>query len=266
MQPPDRNRAAPPSTPPEVCRPSGGVIAGVRSTRDYHPRHLPPLVFLKPSTAYSSRRLTYPVSYRHHLWDSKNTNRFIASLVFLTGLSEDSPVRDYEARNDHLPESRMITELSLLVARHSARMKRLSVACLRVTHPNFLQAVRQGGRHFNKLLTSASGSFFSLCAPCVDSSLTRFSASSQSGRRANRAARAPKKNSRRAPVPQVAPTAPTSEPQQLHIPKELHCTVRSLLVHASICSKNNLSTPSCDFASRSPSALRHSPAASTRCE
>jgi len=40
-------------TPPEFSRPSGDVIAEVRSSRDYHPRHLPPLVFLKPSTACS---------------------------------------------------------------------------------------------------------------------------------------------------------------------------------------------------------------------
>jgi len=66
--PPDRNRAlAPAPTPPELCRPSGGVIAGVRSSRDYHPRHLPPLTFLKPSTVCTSSRLACSVSHRHHL-------------------------------------------------------------------------------------------------------------------------------------------------------------------------------------------------------
>jgi hypothetical protein len=38
------------------------------------PPHLPPLAFLRPPTACSSSRLACPVSYRHHLWDSKNTN------------------------------------------------------------------------------------------------------------------------------------------------------------------------------------------------
>jgi hypothetical protein len=38
------------------------------------PQHLPPMVFLRPSTDCSSRRLACLVSYRHHLWDSKNTN------------------------------------------------------------------------------------------------------------------------------------------------------------------------------------------------
>jgi hypothetical protein len=59
-------------TPPEVSCPSGGIIAGVRSTRDYHPRHLPPMVFLRPPTVCSSKRLACSVSHRHHLWDSKN--------------------------------------------------------------------------------------------------------------------------------------------------------------------------------------------------
>jgi len=54
-------------------RPSGDITAGVRSARDFHTRHLPPLPFLRTSTDYSSRRLACPVSYRHHLWDSKNT-------------------------------------------------------------------------------------------------------------------------------------------------------------------------------------------------
>jgi len=60
-------------TPPEVSRPSGDITAGVRYTRDFHSRHLPPMSFLRTSTDYSSRRLACPVSYRHHLWDSKNT-------------------------------------------------------------------------------------------------------------------------------------------------------------------------------------------------
>jgi hypothetical protein len=54
-------------------RPSGDITAGVRSTRAFHTRHLPPMPFLRTSTDYSSRRLACPVSYRHHLWDSKNT-------------------------------------------------------------------------------------------------------------------------------------------------------------------------------------------------
>jgi len=146
LQPPDRSRAARLPTPPEVCRPSGGVIAGVRSTRDYHPRHLPPLVFLKPSTACSSRRLTCSVSHRHHLWDSKNTTRWIAFLVFLTGPSEDSPVRDYEARNDHL---RKDGDHGIVVARCSTQCSNeafVSHCCQRVTHPIFCkQSVKEEG-------------------------------------------------------------------------------------------------------------------------
>lgn len=85
--PPDRSRAlAPAPTPPELCRPSGGVIAGVRSSRAYHPRHLPPLTFLKPSTVCTSSRLACFLSHRHHLWDSKNTNDSVF-LAVLTGPS-----------------------------------------------------------------------------------------------------------------------------------------------------------------------------------
>lgn len=94
--PPDRGRVlAPAPTPPELCRPSGGVIAGVRSTRDYHPRHLPPLAFLKPSTVCTSSRLACFLSHRHHLWDSKNTNGVSRILEFPTGSSEDDPAREF---------------------------------------------------------------------------------------------------------------------------------------------------------------------------
>jgi len=55
----------------EVSRPSGGFSPGVRSTRGFHPRHLPPLGFLNPSTACSSSQLARLLSYEHHLWGSK---------------------------------------------------------------------------------------------------------------------------------------------------------------------------------------------------
>lgn len=56
----------------ELARPSGDVCAEVRSSRAYHTRHLPPLGFLIPSTVYSFRRIACPVSYKRHLWGSKN--------------------------------------------------------------------------------------------------------------------------------------------------------------------------------------------------
>jgi hypothetical protein len=61
-----RNRAS-----LEVSRPSGGFSTGVRSTRVFHSRHLPPLGFLNPSTACSSSQLARSISYEHHLWGSK---------------------------------------------------------------------------------------------------------------------------------------------------------------------------------------------------
>lgn len=55
----------------EVLRPSGDITCGVRLTRDFHPRHLPPLGFLNPPTVSSSAWLACRISYRHHLWGSK---------------------------------------------------------------------------------------------------------------------------------------------------------------------------------------------------
>jgi hypothetical protein len=57
----------------ELGCPSGDVCAEVRSSRAYHTRHLPPLGFLIPSTVCSFRRIACPVSYKHHLWGSKNS-------------------------------------------------------------------------------------------------------------------------------------------------------------------------------------------------
>jgi hypothetical protein len=252
-------------TPPEVCRPSGDVIAGVRSTRDYHPRHLPPMVFLKPSTACTSRRLTCSVSYRHHLWDSKNTFG-VAFLVFLTGPSEDSPVRDYESRA-RSPSRRMTIKELLLFAASTRCSNEAFVSSLLLTchSPDFLQAGRQGGGHSNQLVTPASETLPDARAMCrfVTHPILCKQIVGEEGE----------------PSSTCLGTNPVklrlrNQPQQLHCPnrtsstsrKMPRCTVRSLLVSASACGNNNLSTPSCDFVSRSPSALRHIPAASTRCE
>jgi hypothetical protein len=124
-------------TPPEFHLPSGGVIAGVRSSRAYLPRHLPPLTFLKPSTVCTSSQLACLLSYRHHLWDSKNTNGSLR-LIFLTGPSEDGPVRDDEART--LPTSKDDGNGIALLAREVALRSlkpALRMDCLRDTHPIF---------------------------------------------------------------------------------------------------------------------------------
>lgn len=64
--------------------------------RAFHPRHCPPLGFLNPSTVYSSEHVVCLVSYRHHLWDSKNRNDSV-KLRFSNGLSEDMPNEDTES-------------------------------------------------------------------------------------------------------------------------------------------------------------------------
>ena len=61
--------------------------------RVYHPRHCPPLGFLNPSTVCSSEHVVCLVSYRHHLWDSKNRNESV-KLRFSFGVSEDMPNED----------------------------------------------------------------------------------------------------------------------------------------------------------------------------
>jgi hypothetical protein len=61
--------------------------------RVYHPRHCPPLGFLNPSAVYSSEHIVCLVSYRHHLWDSKNWNDSV-KLRVSNGLSEDMPNED----------------------------------------------------------------------------------------------------------------------------------------------------------------------------
>jgi hypothetical protein len=76
------------TTPPQVSFPSGDVPVGVRSTRAYRTRHLPPSGFLSPTTVCSSERLACPLSSRHHLWDSKNTNNGVCPAI-LNSSSED---------------------------------------------------------------------------------------------------------------------------------------------------------------------------------
>jgi len=166
---PERVLACSP-TPPELHRPSGGVIAGVRSSRAYLPRHLPPLTFLKPSTVCSSRRLACLLSYRHHLWDSKNTNGPLRFLVFLTGPSGDGPVRDDEARTLLASVKTSETELLSLVSGRSALVELVVSNELPACHsPNLLQAVLRGGglvdrfeplisRHLVVLVPAASSS------------------------------------------------------------------------------------------------------------
>jgi hypothetical protein len=84
--PSDRSRSSLHSpTPPEVSLPSGDVTAGVRSTRDYHTRHLPPLIFLRSATAYSSNGL--PVMFRTGTtYGFQRTRTSVAPLAVLSGL------------------------------------------------------------------------------------------------------------------------------------------------------------------------------------
>jgi hypothetical protein len=130
-------------TPPEVCRPSGGVIAGVRFTRDYHPRHLPPMVFLRPPTVCTSRRLTCSVSYRHHLWDSKNTTRCCAPRIPDRSIQRTVPSGTTRLGHDQLPEGKRSRNCCSLVTRHKAHNEVIVLSHLLCCSPDFLQAVRR---------------------------------------------------------------------------------------------------------------------------
>lgn len=118
--------------------------------RDFHPRHCPPLGFLNPSTVYSSEHVVCLVSYRHHLWDSKNRNDSV-KLRVSNGLSEDMPNEDTKSgrASDESPTN---------------------------TSP----AVTVSLRLFDQLFTSEHG---------VDVSLTWYPASEIPGRRTHQTAR-----------------------------------------------------------------------------
>jgi len=184
--------------------------------------------------------------------------------VFLTGPSEDSPVRDYEARARSSSRGMLITELLLSVLDTELEMKRSSRVVDEST-ARFPASSPSWQKFFNQLVTPASWVLFR-CSHHVSIRHSPDFLQAVSRGRGQTEQHVPRRKSRKAPVPQPAPTAPLSEPHQLGIPKEPRCTARSRLANASVCGNNNLSTPSCDFASRSPSALRHTLATSTRCE
>lgn len=71
----EATRGCPSLTSHEVEHPSGDISCGVRITRVYLTRHLPPMSFLSPSTGFSSSRIACLISCRRHLWGSKNRNR-----------------------------------------------------------------------------------------------------------------------------------------------------------------------------------------------
>jgi hypothetical protein len=67
---------------PWVSRPSGDSAVGIRYSRACLTRLLPPVAFLRPSTDYSSDRVACLLSYRRHLWGSKNVNNLSVLSAF----------------------------------------------------------------------------------------------------------------------------------------------------------------------------------------
>lgn len=134
------------TTPPQVSFPSGDVPVGVRSTRAYHTRHLPPSGFLSPTTACSSERLACPLSSRHHLWDSKNTNNGVC-LAVLNSSSEDALAQASQgfgcSSNSRLPETDYRLEPD---GSHILTSSAPHIAPIRHS-PRALQAEPAGGGH-----------------------------------------------------------------------------------------------------------------------
>jgi hypothetical protein len=125
LQSVSRMRLAPPKccaafrdrTSHEVLRPSGDVTCEVRLTRDFHPRHLPPLDFLSPPTASSFARLACLISYRHHLWGSKLKEQRVAARRRFSFrahekdlLKEGHPLRNAKRRTTQTAQGRLYYE------------------------------------------------------------------------------------------------------------------------------------------------------------
>jgi hypothetical protein len=188
FDPPGRSRSLVCSpTPPEVSRPSGGVTAEVRSTRDYHPRHLPPLAFLKPSTVFSFRQLTCSVSYRHHLWDSKNTNDSVF-LAVLTGPSWGQSRPGSQSPDTSTPGGANKAPLRCLQRCPPSTSAFLPCTASARLSPARLQATDSATGHADMPGAPAPIACH-LPAHCVNVSLTEAAASNRFGRRARRHAR-----------------------------------------------------------------------------
>lgn len=134
--------------------PLAASSSGVRSSRVCLTRLLPPLTFLKPSTVCTSGRLACSVSYKHHLWDSKNTNSSLPSLSWQLRPKTIPPgftiLRHFHQRKDNgkeLPrDERGIGPL----LREVVASKRLSPC----HSPELLHAVLRGGGHVDSSETA----------------------------------------------------------------------------------------------------------------
>jgi hypothetical protein len=86
-------------------------------TRDFHPRHLPPLGFLNPPTASSSTWLACLISYKHHLWGSKLKEQSVAVRRRFSSrahekdpFKENHPLRNAKRRTTQTAQGRLYYE------------------------------------------------------------------------------------------------------------------------------------------------------------
>jgi hypothetical protein len=170
-------------TPPEVLCPSGDVTAGVRFARDYHPRHLPPLAFLRPPTVYSSKQLVCLVSYRHHLIGFKEHERHVAFLAVLTGPSWGQS-RPGSQGSDTLTTRRRPHGSAACLQRRPAPADETFASC-NVSAVSLTESAasnrygRRAHRHTRRSRLTTSCPF----VQCANMSLTESAASNRYGRR-----------------------------------------------------------------------------------
>jgi hypothetical protein len=148
---------------------------------------------------------------------------FVASLAVLTGPSEDSPARDHEARTRPSPGGRRTRNCCLLVANDSVSAEKMKlsprtfVGMSLTRFPASSPSGRRALRTCPVLLLQIPRVSPALSA---SESLTRISASRQTGRRTLRPVRVHLRDPREHRPPQPAPTAPLPEQQpQPAIPK-----------------------------------------------
>lgn len=100
-----RSRCEDPSSLPRLLAPLATALSESGPPGLYRTRHLPPLAFLRPATAYSSDNFAWLVSSRHHLWGSKNVDDVsIHSCVPTQAYPKTFPLQVHRARTGKWPK------------------------------------------------------------------------------------------------------------------------------------------------------------------
>jgi len=217
IDPSNRSRSSQHSpTPPEVSSPSGDVTAGVRSTRAYHTRHLPPLTFLRSATAYSSNGS--PVIFRTGTtYGFQRTRTSAAPLAALSGLPSRT-LPSWIARLGRAESRRTTAWLHQQTRSDTPTPDEGGLLRTRPASPRKMPASRRSRDRRTATTSKNPAPDTRTLRTDVDLSLTTRIASNPSRRRAHRLARnAQSYHKRQTPLP--AATAPL--PERQHAPARL---------------------------------------------